>query len=185
MPQVTYTTHIITVVIDAIDRRFGAMLSSHDAKMAKTTMPKFRMCWLPVEKKEDMCKTMIQEATSLETREPPAAAMNTISETDGSDEDFFVFGKTNKTDKSTAEEEVWRFLDDTVKTMDSLNAFPLVKQLFMKYNTTLPSSAPVERLFSYGGNVLTSSRSRMSDDHMGQVLLLRYNRRFCPKLGFD
>ena len=72
-----------------------------------------------------------------------------------------------------------------VKTMDSLHAFPLVKQLFIKYNTTLPSSAPVERLFSYGGNVLTASRSRMSDEHMEQVLLFRYNRMFCPKLHFD
>lgn len=96
-----------------------------------------------------------------------------------------MFGKANRADKSTAEEEVRRFLDDTVKTMDSLHAFPLIKQVFMKYNTTLPSSAPVERLFSYGGNVLTSSRSQMSDDYMEQVLLLRYNRSFCPKLDFD
>lgn len=73
-----------------------------------------------------------------------------------------MFGKTNRTDKSTAEEEVRRFLDDTVKSMDSLNAFPLLKQLFMKYNTALPSSAPVERLFSYGGNVLTSSHGASS-----------------------
>lgn len=58
-------------------------------KWTTTTMAKFRMCWLPVEKKEEMCKTLVQEATSLESREPPAAAMNTISETDGSDEDFF------------------------------------------------------------------------------------------------
>lgn len=71
-----------------------------------------------------------------------------------------------------------------MKSIDSLYAFPLVKQLFMKYKTTLPSSVPVEHLFSYGGNVLTTSRSRISDDHMEQVLRLRYNR-FCPKLGFD
>lgn len=176
--HVTYTANINTAVIKALDIR-------HDAKMATTTMPKFRLCWLPVEKKEDMCKTVVQEATSFESRAPPAAEMNSISETDGSDEEFFVFGKKNRADKSTAEEEVRQFLDDTVKTMDSLHAFPLVKQLFMKYNTTLPSSVPVERLFSYRGNVLTSSWSRMSDDHMEQILILRYNRRFCPKLGFD
>ncbi|XP_060773195.1 uncharacterized protein LOC132883505 [Neoarius graeffei] len=185
LANVTLTAHIITAVINAIDSRFGAMLSSHEAKMATTTMPKFRLCWLPAEKKENMCKTLIQEAASLDTIEPLAAAVNTVSDSDGSDEDFFVFGKTNSSDKTTAEEEVRRFLDDPAKSLDSLNAFPLVKQLFMKYNTTLPSSAPVERLFSYGGNVLTSSRSRMSDDHMEQVLLLRYNRKFCPKLGFD
>lgn len=60
LPQVTYTANIITAVTDAIDSRFGAMLSSHDAKMATTTMPKFHMCWLPVEKKEEMCKTVVQ-----------------------------------------------------------------------------------------------------------------------------
>lgn len=61
--------------------------------MATTTMPKFRLCWLPVEEKEDMCKTEIQKVTSLESREPPAAAMNTISETDGSDDDFLCLGR--------------------------------------------------------------------------------------------
>lgn len=72
-----------------------------------------------------------------------------------------MFVKTNWADKGTVEEEVRQlFLSDTVQSMDSLHAFPLVKQLFMKYNTTLPSSAPVERLISYGGNVLTSSRGR-------------------------
>ena len=120
-----------------------------------------------------MCKTVIQEATFFEPTAPPAAEVNISAENDGSDEEFFVFGKANRADKSTAEEEVWRFLDDTVKTMDSLHAFPLIKQVFMKYNTTLPSSAPVEHLFSYGGNVLTSSHSQISDDHMEQVLLLR------------
>lgn len=181
----TYTANIITAVTEALDSRFGTVLSSHEAKMATTTMPKFRLCWLSPEKKEEMCKTVIQEATSLESKAPPAAEVNISSENDGSDEEFFVFGKTNRADKSTAEEEVRRFLDDSVKTMDSLHAFPLIKRLFMKYNTTLPSSAPVERLFSYGGNVLTSSRNRMSDDHMEQVLLLRYNRKFYPKLYFD
>lgn len=33
LPQVTCTANIITAVIDAIDGRFGAMMSSHDAKM--------------------------------------------------------------------------------------------------------------------------------------------------------
>lgn len=73
LPHVTYTANIITAVIEALDSCFGAMLSSHDAKMATTTMPKFRLCWLPAEKKEVMCKTVVQEATSLESRAPPAA----------------------------------------------------------------------------------------------------------------
>ena len=112
LPHVTYTANILTAVIEALDNRFGAMLSSHDAKMATTTMPKFRLCWLSPEKKEDMCKIVIQEAASLESRGPPAAEINTISESDESDEEFFVFGKSNRADRGTAEDEVRRFLND-------------------------------------------------------------------------
>lgn len=180
LAQVTITAHIATAVIEAIDRRFEAMLSSHSAKMATTTMPKFRLCWISNDNREEMRQAVIREAAALQSRDPlPGAADTMMLSDDASDDDFFVFGKTINTGETTAEEEVRRFLDDSNKTMDCLKTFPLIKELFLKYNTTLPSSGPVERLFSHGGNVLTPSRNRMTDKHMEQVLLLRYNRQFC------
>ncbi|KAI4805082.1 hypothetical protein KUCAC02_009715, partial [Chaenocephalus aceratus] len=40
-------------------------------------------------------------------------------------------------------------------------------------------SAPVERLFSLGGIVLSPRRNRLSDKRFERLLLMRYNRTFC------
>jgi hypothetical protein len=46
---------------------------------------------------------------------------------------------------------------------------------FVQYNTTLPSSASVERLFSLAGLVLTPNRARVSDDNFEMKVLLKFN----------
>ena len=45
----------------------------------------------------------------------------------------------------------------------------------MRYNTTIPSSAPVERLFSLAGITLTPKRSKLSDKTLEMLVLLRAN----------
>ena len=52
-------------------------------------------------------------------------------------------------------DEVDFYLRDKDISIDMLNKYPQIKQLFLKYNTTIPTSAPVERLFSQAARVLT------------------------------
>lgn len=185
LPHVIYTAHIITTITEAIQQRFGSVLTSHEAQMAATTLPKFRLCWISPEKRDDMRRMLLQEASALEQQQSPVSRDDDDNGSDGSD-DFFVFenGKEMASD-STACNEVRKYLEDSDTSLKSLQAFPIIKKLFVKYNTTLPSSAPVERLFSQGGKVLTPSRNRMTDNHMEQVLLLRYNRHHYPDLVHD
>jgi len=51
-----------------------------------------------------------------------------------------------------------------------------IKQLFLHYNTTLPSSAPVERLLSAAALILTKKRNRLSDEQFESLLLLKVNK---------
>ena len=68
------------------------------------------------------------------------------------------------------------YLSDQSTSLNSLNAFEPVKKLFLRYNTTLPSSAPVERLFSTAGLIETPRRNRLADGTFERLLLLKQNK---------
>jgi len=65
--------------------------------------------------------------------------------------------------------------DASDRTLSSLGQFPRVRAMFMKYNVALPSSAPVERLFSVGGMICTAKRNRLRPELFEKLLLQRVN----------
>lgn len=56
-----------------------------------------------------------------------------------------------------------------------LNSYPQVKEIFLKYNTPLPSSAPVERLFSYATLLNLPRYNRLTDKKFEKRILLKIN----------
>ena len=57
--------------------------------------------------------------------------------------------------------------------------------LFMRYNTTLPSSASVERVFSVAGDVLRAKRNRLSAEHVNRAIFLKQNASNLKSCNFD
>ena len=80
-----------------------------------------------------------------------------------------------ETRENRAKVEALNFLDDRSKVLQILSSYSNVCCTFLKYNSSLPSSAPVERLFSIGGLILTPLRNQLSDAAFQQLLMLKTN----------
>ena len=80
-----------------------------------------------------------------------------------------------ETRANRAKVEALNFLDDRSKVLQTLSSYSNVCSTFLKYNTSLTSSAPVERLFSIGGLILTPRRNKLSDAAFQQLLMLKTN----------
>ncbi|QQP49217.1 Uncharacterized protein FKW44_009789, partial [Caligus rogercresseyi] len=48
--------------------------------------------------------------------------------------------------------------------------------LFIKYNTALPSSAAVERMFSTAGDILSPKRASMTSDRFEKLVFTKGNK---------
>ncbi|KAL7726453.1 hypothetical protein ACLKA6_004593 [Drosophila palustris] len=94
---------------------------------------------------------------------------------------FFDFGESaaeKSLEETPVRVEFARYLNAVDASIESLNRYPTIKSAFFRYNTPLPSSAPVERLFSYAGLINGPKRQSLSDSHFEQLVLLKANKIF-------
>jgi len=62
-------------------------------------------------------------------------------------------------------------VNDPSHEMEQLRKYPAIAKVFVKYNTSVLSSAPVEKLFSQAGLTLTPRKNRLSDETFETLLL--------------
>ena len=120
----------------------------------------------------------VSEVVRIGENSTPLSPSNAgISDTNSAQ--FYDFQETESdaTD-SACKVEALQFLSDPSHELDQLKRYPTVAKAFVKFNTTVPSSAPVERLFSQAGLILTPRRNSLSDEFFETLLLLKKNANF-------
>ncbi|KAL1276471.1 hypothetical protein QQF64_036094 [Cirrhinus molitorella] len=150
-------------------------MDNKEALLAAVTLPKFKLCWIREEEKKDMVRAMLTtecRGLSLEDQQHAQDHKNPADSTDY----FFSFEENDCT--YSAETEVMEYLKSAGSELGVFSQFPRIKAISLRYNRAIPSSAPVERLFSLGNLVLTPKRNRLSSERFERLTLTRLTTTF-------
>ena len=179
------TTGIVDAIQASIETRFKNVFESRNAILATVTLPNFKLRWVNSQAEKDTFKRMLIQEMRLHCSQGTASprvsdaesqeSRNTSGNTStAKGQNFFEF-EDNDVSNNSVENECSDFLNNA-KTLECLHRYPKIKSVFLKYNTTIPSSAPVERLFSLESIILTPKRNRLTDARFERLLLMHYSK---------
>ena len=175
-PTVKLTGPLIDAILSALGTRFAAYSDRSELIIASMTLPQFRLRCLDEPKKAAAHSLMYEYATAVQQQTATTSQdTDNVSGSASREDDFFCF-EAQPAENTDARTEVDMFLADTSRDIHCLNRYPVIQKLFLQYNTALPSSAPVERLFSLEGQILTPRRNRLTPAHFERQLILRANK---------
>lgn len=171
-----------SAMLEAINYRFSHYFLFNDTNrhllLASLTLPQIQTNF--IENDDDIIfakNLLINECKKLKIGNSEVEQCAPQKSTD----DFLISFAEQRNHRRTSyenaiESEVSRYLMDSRTEYAIFNEFPHVCEIYYMYNTTLSSSAPVERVFSQSTMIYTPRRNRISGEHFEKTLLLKHNR---------
>lgn len=176
-----------SLILRLIDVRFGSCLEinvlNKDFILSAVSLPRFKTNFIGDEDKKSLMKALlVAECKKFndEKEDELASCEDVVSQTQN-DDDFIISYMPSRSDRRSSinnkvESEVSQYLLDPRLENEILDDYKYVRAVFYKHNTTLSSSAPVERVFSQSLMIFTPRRNRISPDTFEKVLVLKHNR---------
>ncbi|XP_057377029.1 uncharacterized protein LOC130698386 [Daphnia carinata] len=182
-PGIVHCKSYITEIIAAVTKRFNTCFQDDDHILAAILHPKFKMSWVIEENKSYfMDKLLAHHETFAVSASTISANRSPLLSDQSEENDLFspkrkkdFFRSLTTTNVKNSYNEAVAFMGDPSTTISSLRKYPSIKEMYLKYNTALPSSASVERLFSVAGTIFRPTRNRLSDENFEKMLFLRAN----------
>jgi hypothetical protein len=174
---------LVTALLDGMQRRFDKELtfsgSVSNKIVAAISHPYFKMRWIPDDKKDSCRELFIQTVRACSSTYSTADNAETHEHLEVEVDDFFDYGATTAAavDVNTVDRECINYLSDNDNELNMLAKYNRIQKVFIKFNTTLPSSASVERLFSTAGQIEVPRRNLLGDCMFEKLLLLKANRK--------
>ena len=174
-PSLKFAGPLADALLNGISTRFDPLEGKDDLIIASVSHPQFMLRLIQSDADRPRAKYLLMQAMQAEANAADNITNPNVSSNSSEGTSFFCFYESDHGD-STVQSELDIFLNDPAHDIPSLQRYPLMKKVFVLKNTSLPSSAPVERLFSIGGQILTPRRNSLTDEHFEMLLLLRANK---------
>ncbi|KAJ8045972.1 Zinc finger BED domain-containing protein 4 [Holothuria leucospilota] len=170
-----YCVSLVDALLAGISKRFGRLFQDNDYILASILHPRFKLSWIKCTEDKQKAVTLFKElVTSSQSEGSSDESEHRSSEEDNDEKGFFDSLAT--VGKTTSINEADRFIAQEPTSTASMLDQRFLKPLFIKYNTALPASAAVERLFSIGGQIFVPNRANISDANFERQLLLKVNK---------
>lgn len=177
------------VLIESVEKRFDIFFNissystqAENAIIAALCYPRFKNKWLSCfDPRHHSGLRNLLLATALKEFSAKAAPSDKTCN-DLKEDDFYNFDSdpSRSEPQSKAEDLIERFFADGSRDLIILERYPEIKNIFLKYNTPLPSLGPVERLLSHANIIHCLSTNKVSDMFEQKVVLkanLKYSER--------
>lgn len=174
--KLVYCTPLLQTIIKSIKTRFEPIWKKNELILASCLIPRFKLIWLDKYNQclaEQNLKTLFCSTENDEN--DTSDSIDTTNKQFDKAQIFFCLPLNNQP-KSSSADEIKMYLKSPLNDINMLLSYPKVIKFYLEYNTPMPSSAPVERLFSTGSNVMTVKRYRLGDELFEKLVLLKQNK---------
>ena len=183
--EVAVCVPLVTVLIDSIKKRFHEVPHCTEYELAAAIHSYFRLSWLSwlynndevaAVEKESQLEMRLINVVERQSRSHERSGEEVLVK-DPNDDFFGSLFESQKRRKTSVAKMVESYLRDPPNKdiLAALSVCKNLKNVFIKLNTPLPSSAAVERLFSLGKDVLRPKRASLSDEHFEMMVFLKGN----------
>lgn len=159
--------------------------TSKHAAVAALCYPRFKKKWLVclTAAEQKKCINFLKSVMRKEMSEipEPVTVNNAAYNTRHQEDEFFDFNSDSSSEaepidaKQRADLIISNFFAEGSQEQELLQSYPVIGKAFVKYNTPMPSSGPVERMFSFA-TMLNKPRShKLSDDLFEKRVVMKCN----------
>lgn len=171
------TKALATELLKCLRNRFVKEFSLDDGALksicAAFSHPKYKNRWGSEEQCQKALTVFKSEFAKFDINSPSQPTESQEEEMN----DYSVFIRPNPT-QCTTRSEIESFFYDSRTELTMLNDYPVIKKMFLQFNTQLPTSASVERMFSFATLLDNSRRGSLTVENFEMCVLMKANANF-------